>query len=187
MKENGAPYSLMYGTLLGAVREKGFIPHDCDVDLAVWADEDYSSVFEQLEKEGFKKKRTILVDGGSTAKEFTFSFHSIHVDFFFFFPESNGNYYGVSFYPQDGCRNWKESLERFGSLKILRFRLPISKQTIHTKFEDKEFPITVDAEAFLAGDYGPNWRIPDPTFVYPRKGELVYEELSDKKTVITEF
>lgn len=187
MSENSLPYSLIYGTLLGGVREKGFIPHDNDVDIALWADVDYSKAFSQMEKEGFVKLREILVDDGKTAYEQTLKFHSIHVDFFYFFPEGEGKYYGSEFFCFDDCSSWAESIRKHGGLKMLKYHLPVSKKTEYIAFEDRKYQATVDAMSFVEEYYGPNWRIPDPTFVYPRKGETVYDEMPGKTAILKSY
>lgn len=184
MKANGVPYSLIYGTLLGAVREKGFIPHDNDIDMALWADENYDAAFAQMKEEGFVKIREISVDDGRTAREETWKFHSIHVDFFFFFPEGEDKYYGTSFYCFEGCSNWSESIRKCGGLQVMKYHLPISKKTEYIPFEDRKYQVTSDAMAFVVEYYGPGWRVPDPTFVYPRKGETVYDEMPGKTAIL---
>lgn len=187
MRSAGKPYTLIYGSILGAVREKGFIPHDCDVDLAIWADEDYTEVWKILEKQGFVRKRMITVDGGSFGREETWKWHSIHCDFFYFYPDAHGGWYGTEFYPQDGCSEWKDSIERHGGLKVLKTLLPVTKKTHYVPFENIEMPVMDTAMEFVADYYGPGWRVPDPTFVYPRKGETNYEEMPGKLGVITSF
>ena len=187
MRKNAVPYSLVYGSLLGAVREKGFIPHDCDVDIALWADEDYSGVWEDLRAAGFTQKRHILVDDGKFGREETWRYHGIYVDFFFFMPDGHGGYYGTEFYNQPGCRNWTESIRRYGGLQVLKTLLPMAKEVEYVPFESIRMPITRQAMDFVVEYYGPSWRVPDPSFVYPRKGETNYEECPDKLGILTQF
>lgn len=49
-EREGIRYSIAYGTLLGAVRHKGFVPWDDDLDLYVF-DEDYDRALELLRRE----------------------------------------------------------------------------------------------------------------------------------------
>jgi lipopolysaccharide cholinephosphotransferase len=50
LERNNIPYFVTYGTLLGAVRHKGFIPWDDDFDLYLF-DETYEQAMELLSKE----------------------------------------------------------------------------------------------------------------------------------------
>ena len=186
-RDCGVPYSLVYGTLLGAVREKGFIPHDYDVDLALFADEDYSRVRERMLREGFTLRRSISVDDGRFGYEETWRYKGIYVDFFFFFPDGKGGWYGTEFYNQDGCAGWDESIARFGGLKVLKTLLPVTKETQYVPFETLRLSVFRTALDFVQDYYGPGWRVPDPTFVYPRKGESNYEELPGKLGILKRY
>ena len=53
LEDNNFEYTLAFGTLLGAVREKGFIKHDLDIDVAMWHDEYSDSLRRCLQESGF--------------------------------------------------------------------------------------------------------------------------------------
>lgn len=61
-KENGIRYFLVYGTLIGAIREKGFIPWDPDIDIAMFRPdyERFCSLFAE------KGDRRIFMDNYNT-------------------------------------------------------------------------------------------------------------------------
>lgn len=52
-ERHGLQYRIMYGTLLGAVRHKGYIPWDNDIDVAMFRD-DFNKLLEIGEKEFVK-------------------------------------------------------------------------------------------------------------------------------------
>ena len=79
-------YTLIFGSMLGAVREKGFIKHDVDIDVAMWA-EDYSPrVQKSLEEAGFKLDHRYLIDEGVLAREETYVKNDVSIDVYCIFP-----------------------------------------------------------------------------------------------------
>lgn len=92
-KEADVFYWLEFGTLLGAYREHGFITHDDDMDISMWA-EDCTRDFENvLLKYGFQKKRAFYLYNEDTKTqlltEIALSYKGLQLDIFFNFRKND--------------------------------------------------------------------------------------------------
>ena len=70
----------MYGTLLGFIRDGGFIAHDNDIDFMICDESCLKKFFIALKKCGFTFSRYILFDG--KFKEFSMRYKECSIDFF---------------------------------------------------------------------------------------------------------
>ena len=96
-RENNIEYFMVYGTYLGAVRHKGLIPWDTDVDLAI-KKEDFNKIIKILNKET-KELPYYITNGGNEnyIRLFFSKKNDSHIDFFItqqntetlYLPESN--------------------------------------------------------------------------------------------------
>lgn len=135
----GVGYFLFFGTLLGAVREKGFIPHDTDTDLGVFSD--FSSRFGEIraaaEAAGFS-----ILRGKPGERLFSFM---------------RGNEY-LDCYVSERKLAFPLRMvwDVDGSLVPARFL----DETGRLEFLGRDFRVPSDPERTLAILYGKNWRTP---------------------------
>lgn len=166
MEDNGFVYTLIFGSMLGAVREKGFIRHDVDIDVAMWV-EDYSPrVQRALEEAGFKLDHRYLIDDGNSAREETYVKMDVSIDVYCIFPPIDEYPYICSKWaPVEGCVTKQESMKKYGYITGKRLEMPIKKRIVRTSFEGLSLPIAENAHEVLAFYYGADYMNPDPSWV----------------------
>lgn len=166
-------YSLAFGTLLGAVRNKGFISHDLDIDVFLWIEDFSPQIIEELQKVGFKLKHTFSVDNDKLGKEDTIEYKGVQIDIFYVYqPLENRKYpYCCDFFSFPDCRSRYQSIKIHGGLLPRRLEMPISDNVIKVEFENLKLPIIDNADTFLSFRYGKNYMTPDPKW---RNGDNNY-------------
>lgn len=185
LRTNNIPYNVVFGTMLGAVREKGFIKNDLDIDIAIWHDEVNERLTEILQQNGCHKVRSIKTDNGDFGMEETYSILGVNVDFFHFYKtEENELPYTCVYIRRDAVEPGNLNHNKWMPIQLF---LPMSREITYTQFESIQVPIPVNAIEFLEARYGQNWRTPDPTFVYPKMGDVKCAYRTDKTAVYKKY
>ena len=178
-EELNIEWFLVYGTLLGAYRDKNFISHDVDIDIGVFF-EDYSNEIEKkfIEK-GFEKKHTIVVDDGKFAIEETFIYNGVNVDIFYFKKQKN-KLLGYDFINEEGS-SWEKTIAKYGGLLVRELVFPYEGLEKYN-FLGIECNIPKHPERHLSSHYGKNFMKKDTNWRPSKAANFKY--LQDKIGVL---
>lgn len=134
LDNHNVKFGLIYGTLLGAIREKGFIEHDEDIDLFALEEE----------RENLLGTLPNLIEIGFEVIRFNDKLLSItrdneYIDFYFF----------------------KKSNFFYRKCDVgLKAKAKYLENTIAYPFLGKMFQVPKNSEAFLVDLYGKKWKVP---------------------------
>lgn len=164
MEDNGIRYVMVAGSLLGAVREKGLIRHDLDLDVAV-SGSAYKDVYALLTNNGFKLHHSFEVENSTLGREDTFEKDGVTIDIFYIYETEENGMYICDFFAKPGTITWEESMAKYGSVLARRVQIPFSKETVRTAFESIEVNIPKNYDEWLSKRYGRTYMTPDPNWV----------------------
>lgn len=175
MDEGGFKYTLAFGSILGAIREHGFIKHDIDIDTAMWIDDFSPEVVTTLEKAGFTWLFCNMVDEGRLGREDTFEYQGVRIDIFYFYP-------AIDTYPY--CCDFLKPEKEGDHFLARRIEVPYTRGRKKTRFEDMEVYIPENAEEICTFRYGPNYMTPDPDWNWVNELKHLVE-WKEKRSVTT--
>ncbi|MET0838035.1 MAG: LicD family protein, partial [Marmoricola sp.] len=150
LRDGGVEPFLAYGTLLGAVREGGFIGHDSDVDLG-YVSRHHHPV--DVVRESFALQRALVAKGFAIDR---YSGAAFRIDV----TESDGSIRGLDVFGGYFLDDRLYLMGEIGDPFEEAWIFPLSTST----FAGRSFPVPGQPERLLEAMYGPSWRVPDPAY-----------------------
>ncbi len=182
-EEHGVKCFAIFGSLLGCVREGGFIPHDSDIDFGVLGPvtpSELTRIF--VEENGFEFLHAFSYH--EVIIEVTLKYKGVPIDFMFYHVDDEKSWCTV-------C-NWSRTAPytdpRQNSVKHVNQARITELKTI--RVHGARVRIPANYEDVLVSVFGKGWKVPDPSFKPSQQPGNVY--LSDfgyiepYKTVMSE-
>lgn len=183
MNRLGINYSIFAGTLLGAIREKGFLKHDVDIDTVIFNDDYSSKINNALINNGFRLLHRYLVDDGKRGREETYEKDGVSIDIFYIYSDARFPTYQCDFHGVEGSSSHEDSMKRFGYVATRRIEFPVSRETVRVPFEGIMVNSIANAQEWLTYRYGKDYLIPNPSF-YDRGDNPHMFEWTEVKAVM---
>lgn len=161
---NNIPYTVFAGTLLGAVREKGFLSYDMDIDTAIFYKDRPANLSYLLEKYEFKLLHRFSIENGTVGMEETYLKDNITIDIFYIYSDTKSQTYQCDFYPEPETVTCEDSMRRFGYVRSRRLEFPVSHNFVRLPFAEIYISAIDNYTEWLSCRYGENFMIPDPHF-----------------------
>lgn len=143
---------LAYGTLLGAVREGGFLGHDSDADLAYVSRHSHPV---DVVRESFRLQRLVNQHGFAT---YRYSGAAFRVDV----EEADGMVRGLDVFAGFIDAGRLYLMGEIGADFRMEWIYPLGT----AQLEGRMFAVPAEPERLLEAAYGPAWRVPDPAFKF---------------------
>ena len=157
--EAGCRLFLAFGSLLGAYREKCFIPFDCDLDTGMLATERSEAFVAAMRRRGLTLLRQYYVKETGRVCEDKYDYKGVHIDVHYFYPAADDSISCDLCLPHES-KPWREANATDGFPAIVR-TVPVggfSKQD----FLGVQVYLPDNTEAWLKTLYGEHFMTPDP-------------------------
>ena len=153
-KDLNIEWFLVYGTLLGAYREKDFISHDIDIDIGVFFEDFNKNIEKKFLEYGFIKKNSFEVDNGKFAIQEVYLYNGLYIDVFYFKKEKN-SLIGYGFINENGL-SWDNTIKKYGGLLVRELIFPYEGLEVYN-FLGVDCKIPKNPKKHLSSHYGENF------------------------------